>query len=130
MAAKYDVYKCEEGCDNVVMAMTDGDYNLTCCGKDMQRLPEQTADSSKEKHVPIIEKIEGGFKVLVGSTPHPMLDKHWIQWIELIVNNERMIAELAPGDEPTATFCCSCDTQSSVSAREYCNLHGLWRGVL
>lgn len=129
MASKYNVFKCNE-CDNVVMAMKDADCNLACCGQPMAHMPEQTADSSTEKHVPIIEKVDGGYKVTVGSTLHPMLEKHWIQWIELIVDGKRMIEELNPGDEPTAFFCCTCEAQATVSAREYCNLHGLWKGEI
>ena len=116
MAAKYEVYKCEE-CGNVVMVMIGGAGNLACCGKDMVLMPEQTADSSTEKHVPLIEKVDGGYMVTVGSTLHPMLEKHWIQWIELIVDGERMIKELNPGDEPKARFQVSGDAKA-VTARE------------
>ncbi len=129
MAAKYDVYKCEE-CGNVVMVLHFGGGDLVCCGQKMVKQEEQTADSSTEKHVPIIEKTDGGYTVTVGSTLHPMLENHWIQWIELVVDGERMMKELKPGDEPVAKFCCSCSDVKSVSAREYCNIHGLWRGEL
>jgi len=129
MAAKYDVYKCEE-CGNVVMYLNVGGGDLVCCGQNMIQMPEQTADSSTEKHVPVVEKIDGGFKVTVGSTLHPMLENHWIQWIELIADGKRMMAELKPGDEPVATFQCAGAAPKTVSAREYCNLHGLWRGEL
>ena len=129
MAAKYDVYKCEE-CGNVVMILNFGGGALVCCGQDMVHMAEKTADSTTEKHVPIIEKVEGGFNVTVGSTLHPMLENHWIQWIELIVDGKRMMKELQPGDEPKVQFCYSCDDPETVSAREYCNLHGLWRGEI
>ena len=129
MAAKYDVYKCEE-CGNIVMVLNFGGGDLVCCEQNMIQMAEQTADSSTEKHVPIIEKVEGGFNVTVGSTLHPMLENHWIQWIELIVDGKRLMMELKPGDEPKAQFCCTCDDPETVSAREYCNLHGLWRGEL
>jgi len=129
MASIYDVYKCEE-CGNVVIMLNVGDGALTCCGKDMVQQVEQTADSALEKHVPVIEKVENGYKVTVGSTHHPMLENHWIQWVELIVDGKRMMAELKPGDEPIAHFCCACDNPKSVAAREYCNIHGLWRGEL
>ncbi len=129
MAAKYDVYKCEE-CGNVVMVLNFGGGPLVCCGQNMAKQDEKTADSSTEKHVPLIEKDEHGFTVTVGSTLHPMLEEHWIQWIELIVDGKRFLQELKPGDEPKAHFCVSCCEPKSVSAREYCNLHGLWRGEL
>ena len=90
MAAKYDVYKCEE-CGNIVMVLNLGSEALVCCGQDMIQMAEKTADSATEKHVPIIEKVEGGFNVIVGSTLHPMLENHWIQWIELVVDGKRMM---------------------------------------
>ncbi len=129
MAAKYDVFKCEE-CGNVVKVLNFGGGTLVCCGQDMVKMDEKTADSTTEKHVPLIEKVEGGFNVTVGSTLHPMLENHWIQWIELIVDGKRLLQELKPGDEPKAQFCYSCGDPETVTAREYCNLHGLWRGEL
>jgi len=127
MSKMYEVYKCEN-CSCVVMLMDAGNEGLHCCGKDMVHMPEQTADSSREKHVPVIEKADGGFTVTVGSTPHPMLEKHWIQWIELVVDNQRMLRELRSGDEPKAHFSCSIKKPGKMVAREYCNIHGLWRG--
>lgn len=128
MANKYDVFKCED-CDKVVMILNPGKGDLACCGSNMVKMPEQTADSSTEKHVPVIEKVDGGFNVIVGSTLHPMLDNHWIQWVELNVDGRRMFKELNPGEEAKANFSCD-NNANSVSAREYCNLHGLWRGEL
>ncbi|KGM38390.1 Superoxide reductase [Olavius algarvensis spirochete endosymbiont] len=127
MAKKYEVYKCED-CACIVMLMDAGSEDLLCCGKNMIHMPEQTADSSKEKHVPIIKKIDGGFEVKVGSIPHPMLENHWIQWIELVVDGQRMLRELGSSDEPKAYFSCSIENPKKVAAREYCNIHGLWRG--
>ncbi|MCG8451931.1 MAG: desulfoferrodoxin [Spirochaetales bacterium] len=127
MAATYEVYKCEE-CGNVVMVLNDGGGTLVCCGSDMVRMDEQTADSSVEKHVPVIERTNGGYTVTVGSTLHPMLENHWIQWIELTVDGTRMIRELQPGDEPKAFFAVA--EGKTVGAREFCNLHGLWKGDL
>ena len=129
MAAKYEVYKCEE-CGNIVMMMEVGAGTLVCCGADMVRMDEKTADSSTEKHVPVIEKSGDGYTVTVGSTLHPMLENHWIQWIELVADGKRMIKELSPGDEPKAHFCVGSDKVKKISAREYCNIHGLWRGEL
>lgn len=123
----YEVYKCNSR-DCVVMLMDAGHEDLHCCEESMVHMPEQTADSSKEKHVPIIEKKDGGFNVTVGSTPHPMLENHWIQWIELVVDGQRMIRELKNGDEPKAHFSCSIENPKKIVAREYCNIHGLWRG--
>jgi superoxide reductase len=130
MPAKYEVYKCEE-CGNVVMVLEGGGGSLVCCGQNMVKKEEQTADSSTEKHVPLIEKIDNGYKVTVGSTLHPMQEKHWIQWIELIVNGKiRLLKELNPGDEPVAEFHLNCAEAKTIEAREYCNVHGLWKGNL
>lgn len=90
----------------------------------MQKLTENTVDAAKEKHVPVIEKIDGGYKVKVGSVAHPMEEKHYIQWIELIADGKSLFQFLKPGDTPEAVF--KVDA-ASVSAREYCNLHGLWK---
>ncbi|WP_028972837.1 desulfoferrodoxin [Spirochaeta cellobiosiphila] len=124
MAVKSEIYLCEL-CGNLVEVLQGGDGELVCCGQAMKRLEEQTADSANEKHVPVIEKIDGGYKVTVGSTLHPMLEKHFIQWIELIADGKSYKQFLNPGDEPVAVFNVEAST---VSAREYCNLHGLWKG--
>lgn len=89
----------------------------------MELMTENTVDASKEKHVPVIEKIQGGYKVKVGSAPHPMEEKHYIEWIELAADGMVMIKPLKAGDAPEAVF----KTEAkNVSAREYCNVHGLW----
>ena len=101
----------------------DGD--LFCCGQPMSKLIEQTADAATEKHVPVIEKIDGGYKVTVGSTLHPMEEKHYIEWIELLAGGKAYRQFLNPGNAPEAKFCVEAD---AVGAREYCNVHGLWKG--
>lgn len=90
----------------------------------MKLMDEQTADSSTEKHVPVIEKTSNGYKVTVGSTLHPMEEKHYIEWIEMIADGKSYRQYLKPGDQPVAEFCVEA---KEVSAREYCNVHGLWR---
>ena len=117
------IYKCEL-CGNIVELLNDGGGTLVCCGEDMVLMEEKNADSSTEKHVPVIEKTEKGYKVTVGSTLHPMVDNHYIQWIELIADGISYKAYLKPGDAPSAEFCVSAE---KVSAREYCNVHGLWK---
>ncbi|MFW5768783.1 MAG: desulfoferrodoxin, partial [Spirochaetota bacterium] len=101
----------------------DGD--LVCCGEKMKLLDEQTADKTTEKHVPVIEKTDTGYKVTVGTTLHPMTDEHYIEWIELVADGRAYRRFLKPGDEPSAEFCVAA---SSVYAREYCNIHSLWKG--
>jgi len=121
-----DVYKCEE-CGNIVEVVNVGGGTLVCCGQNMTLLQEKTADSATEKHVPLIEKTADGYIVTVGSTLHPMTAEHWINWIELIVDGVVLRKELSPGDEPKAVFPYSGEGKN-ISAREYCNLHGLWKG--
>ena len=123
MAKKLEVYKCDI-CGNIVELLHAGQGTLVCCGQDMTLQAEKTADSAKEKHVPVIEKVADGYKVSVGSTPHPMEDKHYIEWIELIAGDTVYRQFLNPGDTPEALFKVDAD---KVNAREYCNLHGLWK---
>lgn len=103
---------------------------ISCCGTPMKQLQEKTADAATEKHVPVIEKVDGGYKVTVGSVPHPMLEEHWIQWIELTLGDLVQRCYLSPGDAPSATFlvneCCQ-GKCGAPSAREHCNVHGLWK---
>jgi len=124
MAEKLGIYKCTV-CGNIVEVIHAGAGELVCCGKPMEKLVAKTADEGKEKHVPVIEKIDGGFKVKVGSVPHPMEDKHYIEWIELLADGKAYRQFLEPGSEPEAIFNIEA---SSVTAREHCNVHGLWKG--
>ncbi len=121
---KDGVYECKI-CGNMVEMLRAGGGELVCCGEPMELLEAKSADSSTEKHVPLIEKVSGGYKVTVGSTLHPMLENHFIEWIELIVDGSIYRKDLQPGDEPSVTFCCACDGEV-ISAREHCNVHGLW----
>jgi len=124
MAEKLEIYKCAV-CGNIVEVLHGGAGELVCCGEPMQLLEEKTADATKEKHVPVIEKISGGYKVKVGSVPHPMLQEHFIEWIELLADGKAYRQFLDPGMAPEATFQVKAGT---VSAREHCNVHGLWKG--
>jgi superoxide reductase len=123
MTQKNGVYKCSL-CGNIVEVLHVGAGELVCCGQDMELLTENTVDAAKEKHVPVIEKVENGYKVRVGSVPHPMEEKHWIEFIELIADGKVYRQDLNPGDTPEAFFCVDAD---QVTAREFCNLHGLWK---
>lgn len=123
MAERLEVYKCA-ACGNIVEVLHGGAGELVCCGEPMKLFKENTVDAAKEKHVPVIEKTANGYKVSVGSVPHPMEEKHWIEWIELIADGKCYRQFLNPGDEPVAEFCVQAD---SVAAREFCNLHGLWK---
>lgn len=123
MATVMGIYKCAE-CGNVVEVLAGGDGTLSCCEKPMLELKENSVDASKEKHVPVIEKTSDGYKVKVGSVEHPMEEKHYIQFIQLIADGKIYTKTLKPGDKPEATFCVEA---KSVTARELCNLHGLWK---
>jgi superoxide reductase len=123
MAEKLEIYKCTV-CGNIVEVLHGGDGELVCCGQPMENLIAKTADQGKEKHVPVIEKISGGYKVKVGSIPHPMEEKHYIEWIELLADGAAYRKFLNPGDAPEAVFNLKANT---VTAREHCNIHGLWR---
>ncbi|TET82899.1 desulfoferrodoxin [candidate division TA06 bacterium] len=123
MAKRLEIYKCEI-CGNIVEVLHEGVGELVCCNQPMKLYEENTVDAAKEKHVPVVEKVDGGFKVKVGSVPHPMEDKHYIEWIEVIADGDAYRHFLKPGDAPEAVFNIKAD---KVTAREYCNLHGLWR---
>ena len=124
MAQRLGVYKCSV-CGNIVEVLHGGDGELVCCGQPMQLLEEKTADAATEKHVPVIEKVDTGYKVKVGSVPHPMLKEHFIEWIELLADGKVYRQFLKPGREPETFF----NTNAvSVTAREHCNVHGLWKG--
>ncbi len=124
MAKKLQIYKCAV-CGNIVEVLHGGAGDLVCCGQPMGLLEEKTADATTEKHVPVIEKVDGGYKVKVGSVPHPMEEKHYIEWIELLADGRAYRQFLEPGMPPETIFNVEAD---SVSAREYCNVHGLWKG--
>ena len=123
MAEKLQIYKCE-ACGNIVEVLHGGGGELVCCGEPMKLLVENTVDAAKEKHVPVIEKVDGGVKVKVGSVAHPMEESHYIEWVEIIADGEAYRQFLNPGEAPEATFCIKAE---QITVREYCNLHGLWK---
>lgn len=124
MATKQlEVYKCDI-CGNIVEVLHEGKGELVCCGQPMKLQVENTVDASKEKHVPVAEKTSDGIKVQVGSVEHPMEEKHYIEWIQLIAGSKSYRQFLKPGEKPVAIF--KVDT-ASFAVREYCNVHGLWK---
>ena len=120
-----EIYKCAV-CGNIVEVIHESDGELVCCGQPMQLLKENTVDASKEKHVPVIEQTPTGIKVKVGAIPHPMEEKHYIEWIQVIADGNAYRKFLKPGDKPEAEFPI---TAKKVMARELCNLHGLWSAL-
>jgi superoxide reductase len=123
MAERNEVYKCE-ACGNIVEVLHGGGGELACCGEPMELMVENTVDAAKEKHVPVIEKVSGGVTVSVGSVAHPMEEKHYIEFIEIIADGKVYRQHLEPGAAPEATFAVEA---GEITAREYCNLHGLWK---
>lgn len=122
MANTLEVYKCDI-CGNIVEVLHGGAGELVCCGEVMKLFVENTVDASKEKHVPVIERNGDIITVKVGSVAHPMEEKHYIEWIEIIADGKAYRQFLNPGETPEAVF----KTQEAqITAREYCNIHGLW----
>lgn len=117
------VYKCSV-CGNITQVAHASFGELVCCGQPMKLLEPNTVDAAQEKHVPVIEKLPNGVKVTVGSTLHPMEPAHYIEWIEILADSRIYRKYLKPGDKPEAVFEI---TAENITAREYCNLHGLWK---
>lgn len=124
MTERGEIYRCAI-CANIVEVVNASKGTLICCGQPMKRMKENTTDGAKEKHVPMVERINGGYKVVVGSVEHPMVDNHYIQWIELSAGDTLYRKYLNPDEKPEITFNMDAD---NVVVREYCNLHGLWKG--
>jgi len=117
------IYRCNV-CGNIIEVLHAGVGTLVCCGQPMELLTEKTEDAGLEKHVPVIEKTETGYLVKVGSIPHPMEEKHYIEWIELVTDGKSCRKFLKPDEKPEALFEVKAE---KVWAREYCNIHGLWK---
>ena len=119
-----EVYKCGV-CGNITMVVSPSGGTLVCCGQPMTLQAEKTEDAGKEKHVPVVEKTKTGIHVILGSIPHPMEEKHYIQWIEVIDGDSLYVKGLKPGQKPEADFLVSGPV---LKVRAYCNVHGLWTG--
>ena len=124
MAERNEIYECKE-CGDIIEVLRSGKGQMGCCGQPMAKLTANTVDASKEKHVPFIEKLPDGFKVKIGNIPHPMEEKHYIEWIELLADGIAYRKFLKPGMAPEAIFNIKA---TNVLAREHCNIHGLWEG--
>lgn len=122
-----EIYKCEI-CGNIVEVLHTGVGQLVCCGQPMKKMEENTTEASHEKHIPFLEKAERGTIIKVGSIPHPMEEKHYIEWIEAVNKDGKVVRiMLKPGDAPEAHIGWS--IENIVEVREYCNIHGLWKLV-
>jgi superoxide reductase len=123
MTKRFEVYKCEV-CGNIVEVLHEGKGELICCNETMMLVTENTVDAAKEKHVPVIEKAGDRVAVKVGSAPHPMEEKHYIEWVEIELDGKAYRQFLKPGESPEALFLIGAE---GVTARAYCNIHGLWK---
>lgn len=122
MAKLNQIYKCEV-CGNIVEVVHAGEGQLVCCGQPMKLMEENTVDAATEKHIPVIEKKENSVLVKVGSIEHPMIEEHYIEWIEVVCETGEIYKKfLKAGDKPEAEF-----NFEVKEARAYCNLHGLWK---
>ena len=126
MIKQLSILKCGL-CGNIMEVLHVGDGGLVCCSQPMTLIVENTVDAAREKHVPVIEKTATGIIVHVGSVAHPMEEKHYIEWIEVISEGKAYRQFLNPGESPEASFPIKSDI---IVARAYCNLHGLWIGEL
>lgn len=125
MAAKLDIYKCNI-CGNIVEVVHGGDGELVCCGQPMLKLLAKTSEQEgKEKHVPVVERDGDSIRVKVGSVPHPMEEKHHIEWVELVADGKTYREFFEPGKPAEAVFNVQAER---IAVREYCNVHGLWKG--
>jgi superoxide reductase len=123
MSQTLEVYKCAT-CGNLIEVLHTGGGPLACCDQPMKLMKEGSTDGAREKHLPVVEKTATGYKVKVGSVPHPMEEAHFIQWIELVADGVSYTRFLKPGAPAEAEFVLKADT---VHAREFCNLHGHWK---
>lgn len=133
MTGLNQIYKCNI-CGNIVEMVHVGGGELVCCGAPMELKKENVEDAAQEKsadtkvmadkHVPVIKKTVKGVLVKIGSVPHPMEEKHYIEWIEVIMDGKSYKEFLKPDSEPQAEFCVK---GNNITARAYCNLHGLWK---
>lgn len=128
MTEERQVYRCNI-CGNMVEVIHLGTGRLVCCGQQMQLLEEKTSGVGPEKHVPVVEKTDRGVKVKIGSISHPMDENHCIEWIEIVADGRVYRKALKPGDKAEAEFNIKLEDINSVSAREYCSIHGLWESV-
>ena len=125
MTKLFQVYKCGV-CGNIVEVVFASIGGLVCCGQPMNLMEENAVDASLEKHVPVFEQDRDNLKVKVGSIAHPMEEKHYIEWIEVINGNGKAYKQfLKPGENPEAVFCIK--SKDKLTVREYCNIHGLWK---
>ena len=124
MSDRVKFLKCEI-CGNIAAMINDNGPKIVCCGKPMGVIKANTVDASKEKHVPLVTRVNGKLTVVVGAIAHPMEEKHYIEWICVVQNEYVQRVTLKPGDAPSYEFADINEGTSDIYA--YCNLHGLWK---
>ena len=122
MTKLLEVYKCMV-CGNIVKVVHASEGTLVCCGQPMVLQQEKTTDQGKEKHVPVVEKTANGILVKIGAIPHPMEEKHYIEWVEVLDGEKIYVRHFKRGEKAEAEFPV---TSTNVKVREYCSVHGLW----
>ncbi len=123
MTVKLEIYRCGV-CGNIVEVLHAGVGELVCCDQPMEKQVEHTSEELKEKHLPVMGSSGDGIRVRVGSVPHPMEEKHYIEWVQVISGESVYRKFLSPGSDPEALFG---SPEEPAAAREYCNVHGLWK---
>ena len=118
-------YKCAH-CGQIIAVVKDTPVPVVCCGAKMNEIVAGSVDAAVEKHVPVYA-VEGNvLTVTVGSTLHPMLAEHLIEWVAVKTNFGNQRKTLAAGDAPVAKFALL-EGEKVEEVYAYCNLHGLWK---
>ena len=118
-------YVCKQ-CGKMAVLFRESACPTKCCGEAMEEIIPGTTDAAREKHVPAVEVNGNTVRVQVGDVIHPMLEKHFIEWIILETKQGFQKKDLAPGQEPVAVFALA-EGETPVAAYESCNLHGIWK---
>lgn len=127
-----EIYHCSI-CGNIISVFHDGPGVLSCCDQTMSLLKSNTIEASLEKHIPVFQKTKKGFKIQVGSIPHPMEEKHFIEWLEFAIEDKIIRKQFRPGEKAELIIECqnynldNCKKDNPKWIRAYCNLHGLWK---
>ena len=115
-------------CGNIVEMVHNAGVKPFCCGQKMEELVPNTVEASGEKHIPAVTVKDSIVEVNVGSVDHPMVDVHWIEWVQLVTDKGSQRRTLNPGEAPNVKFHLGDEKPLPVYA--YCNLHGLWKTEL
>lgn len=115
-------------CGNIIEKIHDAGVPVVCCGQNMDELVPNTVEASGEKHIPAVSVKDGIVEVNVGTVDHPMVDVHWIEWVQLQTDKGSRRHYLNPGEAPNVKFLLG--DEKPVAVYAYCNLHGLWKTEL